>query len=136
MKKIIALLLVILLFTSCSAVESQKKEDVTVKQNKFEQISMEEAKKLLAEGSDYVLLDVRTKEEFAGGHIKNAVNIPNETISASAIPELPNKEQKIYVYCRSGNRSKQAAEKLADLGYTNVTEIGGIIDWSGEIVTQ
>ena len=82
-----------------------------------------------------VLLDVRTPEEFAERHIPGAINIPNETISTEEIPELPNKDQLILVYCRSGNRSKQASEKLAALGYTNIVEFGGINDWPGEIVT-
>ena len=77
--------------------------------------------------------DVRTAEEFAAGHIPGAINIANEVIGSEEIPELPNKDQKIYVYCRSGNRSKQAAAKLVKLGYTNITEIGGIIDYHGEL---
>ena len=69
-------------------------------------------------------------------HIPGAVNIPNETIASGAIQQLPDKEQLILVYCRSGNRSKQASEKLVNLGYTNIVEFGGINDWSGEVVTQ
>ena len=82
-----------------------------------------------------VLLDVRTPEEFADKHIPGAINIPNETIGTAEIPELPDQDQLILVYCRSGNRSKQASEKLAALGYTNVVEFGGINDWPGETVT-
>ena len=86
--------------------------------------------------TDYIVLDVRTEQEYASGHIPGAVNIPNETIASGAIQQLPEKEQLILVYCRSGNRSKQASEKLVNLGYTNIVEFGGINDWSGEVVTQ
>lgn len=101
----------------------------------YKQISMSEAVRLMEEGGDHILLDVRTPEEFAEGHIPNAINVPNETIGSENIAELPEKEQKIFVYCRSGNRSKQASAKLVKLGYTNIVEIGGIQDWSGQIVT-
>ena len=84
---------------------------------------------------NYIILDVRTKEEYQEKHIPGAVNLPNETIGTADIPELPVKEQLILVYCRSGNRSKQAAKKLAALGYTNIIEIGGINDWTGETVS-
>jgi rhodanese-related sulfurtransferase len=79
-------------------------------------------------------LDVRHADEYADGHIKGAINIDNDVIGANKLEELPDKEQTIYVYCRSGNRSKQAAKKLVSLGYTDVIEIGGIIDWKGDIV--
>ena len=101
----------------------------------YRQITMEEAVAMMAEESDYVLLDVRTPEEFTQAHIPGAVNIANETIGTEEIPQLPDKAQLILVYCRSGNRSKQASEKLAKLGYTNVVEFGGINDWPGETVS-
>ena len=82
------------------------------------------------------ILDVRTAAEYNEGHIPGAINIPNEAIGTDAIPELPDKDQLILVYCRSGNRSKQASEKLVKLGYTNVVEFGGIIDWPGETETN
>ena len=85
--------------------------------------------------SGAVLLDVRTPEEYREGHIPGAINIPNETIGDQDIPELPVKEQLSLVYCRSGNRSKQASEKLVKLGYTNLVEFGGINDWTGETVS-
>ena len=107
------------------------KEEIT-----YRQIDMQEAIALMESETGYVILDVRTPEEFAEKHIPNAINIPNETIGREEIPELPDKNQMILVYCRSGNRSKQASEKLADLGYTNVLEFGGIIQWPGETVTQ
>ena len=85
--------------------------------------------------TDYIILDVRTPEEYEEKHIKGAVNLPNETIKTEEITQLPDKEQLILVYCRSGNRSKQASQKLADLGYTNIVEFGGIKDWTGETET-
>lgn len=94
---------------------------------------MEEGLALMQEDSGYILLDVRRTDEFEEGHIPGAINIPNESIGSEEIAELPDKNQTIYVYCRSGNRSKQASQKLVDLGYTNVIEFGGIIDYSGEI---
>ena len=86
--------------------------------------------------SNVVLLDVRTPSEYQQGHIPGAINVANESISTEAIPELPDKNQLIMVYCRSGRRSKEAAEKLVKLGYTNIVEFGGILDWKGEIVTD
>lgn len=83
--------------------------------------------------SGYVILDVRRPDEYAAGHIPGAINVANETIGTAEIPELPNKDQLILVYCRSGRRSKEAAEKLVKLGYTNIVEFGGILDWKGEI---
>ena len=87
----------------------------------------------MAEEEGYLILDVRTQEEYADGHIPGAICVPNESISEEMPEELPDKEQLILVYCRSGNRSKQAAQKLAELGYTNVKEFGGIMSWDGEI---
>ena len=101
----------------------------------YRQVSMDEAIAMMEEKNDYIILDVRTPEEFAEKHIPDAINIPNETIGTEEIPELPDKEQLILVYCRSGNRSKQASEKLVRLGYTNIVEFGGINDWPGETVS-
>ena len=97
-------------------------------------VSMDEIVNIMSENQNYIILDVRTVEEYNNGHIPNAICIPNETISEDVINKLPNKEQLILIYCRSGNRSKQAAQKLIKLGYTNLIEFGGIIDWKGEIV--
>ena len=102
----------------------------------YTQISMDEAVTMMEEETDYIILDVRRPDEFADKHIPNAINVPNEAIGEEEIPELPDKEQMILVYCRSGNRSKQASEKLAALGYTNVYEFGGINDWPGETVGE
>ena len=91
---------------------------------------------MMEEENGYIILDVRTPEEFHGAHIPDAINIPNETIGTEEIPQLPDQEQLILVYCRSGNRSKQASEKLVALGYTNIVEFGGINDWPGETVSE
>ena len=126
MKKIVPILLLLIL-TACSA---------PVEEPGYRQISMKEAVAIMEEESGYIVLDVRTPEEFRAQHIPGAINVPNETIGTEAIPELPDQEQLILVYCRSGNRSKQASEKLAAQGYTNVVEFGGINDWTGETVTE
>lgn len=99
-------------------------------------ISAQRAKQLMDGESDYVVLDVRTPEEYADGHIKGSMLIPYNEIGERAEDELPEKDKLILVYCRSGRRSKIAAQALAELGYTNVKEFGGIIDWPYEIVTQ
>lgn len=96
-------------------------------------ITMEEAKELFKLDGSYMILDVRRPEEFAQGHIPGAINIPNEDIETMDVGELLDKDQIIYVYCRSGARSKQAAEKLVNLGYGSIIEIGGIMDWTGEL---
>ena len=126
MKKVLPILLAALLLAGCAA---------PAEENSYRQISMTDAVTMMEEESGYIILDVRTPEEFAERHIPGAINIPNETISTEEIPELPDKDQLILVYCRSGNRSKQASEKLAALGYTNIVEFGGINDWPGETVT-
>ena len=127
MKKFITLLLSVLFLAGCALPAGQEVS--------YRQVNMDEAITMMEEGSGYIILDVRTPEEFADKHIPGAINIPNETISTEEIPELPNKDQLILVYCRSGNRSKQASEKLVALGYTNIVEFGGINDWPGETVT-
>ena len=102
--------------------------------NTYRQISMDEAVSMMAQESDYIILDVRRADEFAAGHIPNAINVANEDIGTDEIAQLPDKDQLIMVYCRSGRRSKEASEKLVKLGYTNIVEFGGIIDWTGEII--
>lgn len=98
----------------------------------YEQITMEQAAEYMEYGSGYVLLDVREQSEYAEGHIPGAICIPQGLVEDQAPEILTDREQMIYVYCRSGNRSKTAAQKLCNLGYTNITEIGGILDWTGE----
>ena len=129
MKKLIPILLSALMLTGCAGAGNNQT-------NTYRQINMDEAVEMMAGESDYIILDVRRPDEFAAGHIPNAINVPNETIGTAEIPELPNKAQLIMVYCRSGRRSKEAAEKLLKLGYTNIVEFGGILDWKGEIVTD
>lgn len=102
--------------------------------SEFKSITMDEAKKIFETPGDYIILDVRRADEFAQGHIPGAINMANESITTTQPKELPDKNQVIYVYCRSGNRSKQAAAKLALMGYTNIVEFGGILDWKGEII--
>ena len=103
------------------------------KQVAYTSITMDEAREIFQTEGDYLILDVRRADEFAEGHIPGAINIANEDIKSSEPKELQDKKQTIYVYCRSGNRSKQAAAKLAAMGYTNIVEFGGIIDWTGDI---
>lgn len=109
-------------------------ENSTVNSLGYEQISGEEAKKIMDSETGYIIIDARTQEEFDEGHIENAILIPEYEISERAEKELPDKNQLILVYCRSGRRSKIAAQALVELGYTNVKEFGGIIDWKYEVV--
>ena len=102
----------------------------------YRQISQQDAQSMMQSESGYVIVDVRRADEFATGHIPGAINIPNESIDKAQPAELPNLDQLIMVYCRSGRRSKQAAQKLADMGYTNIVEFGGINTWPGEVVTD
>ena len=125
MKKYIMILVSIIMIMGLIGCE---KKDMS-----YTEISMEEAVAIMATEENYIILDVRTTEEFAEKHIPNAINIPNETIGSEELAELPDKNQLILVYCRSGNRSKQASEKLAALGYSNIHEFGGINDWTGEL---
>ena len=119
MKFILLLLSLLFTFTGCGS-------------NTYTQITMDEAVSMMETEKDYIILDVRTLEEFKEKHIPGAICVPNETIGTADIPALPNKDQLILVYCRSGNRSKQASQKLADMGYSNVYEFGGINEWTGE----
>lgn len=102
----------------------------------YRQITGDEAQELMKGESDCVILDVRTPEEFAEGHIPGAICISYDSIPTDTIAELPDKDQLILVYCRSGRRSKIAAEQLVRQGYTNIVEFGGILDWTGEITTE
>lgn len=103
------------------------------KELEYEQISGEKAKKIMDEASEYTLIDARTQAEFDEGHLPGAILIPEYEISERAEKEIPQKERLILVYCRSGRRSKIAADELVRLGYSNVKEFGGIIDWKYEI---
>ena len=143
MKKASGILLGLFMAMACMA-------GCTAGQMGYSQISQEEAKEIMEKEEDYLILDVRRIDEYEAGHIPGAINLPNEEISVGEIGTgengkgemteavskvLPNKDQIILVYCRSGNRSKQASDKLALLGYTKVYEFGGINTWTGEVVT-
>ena len=101
--------------------------------NSYQQVDAETAKKLMDTEDDYVILDARTQTEYDEGHIPGAILIPHDTVATAAEDALPDKDQLILVYCRSGNRSKQASQTLVDLGYTNVVEFGGINSWPYEV---
>ena len=121
-KRSFALLLtLVLLLTACAQAAS------------YEQITQEEAKQIMDTTNGYILLDTRTREEYDQSHIPGALLIPHTEIAQRAEEELPDKDQVILVYCRSGNRSKQASEVLAELGYTNIKEFGGIHTWPYEV---
>ena len=135
MKKLKGLLTAAFTFAFCFAVlgcaNEAKKSDTPPT---YEQISGKEAKELMNSRTDYVIIDARTQSEYETGHIPGAILIPEYEIADRAESELPNKDQLILVYCRSGRRSKIAAEELVKLGYTNVKEFGGINDWEYEVV--
>ncbi len=133
MKKILIILFACLFLGGCSSkteVSSGQETSLT-----FTQISQEDARKMMGLDDNHVIVDVRRPEEYESGHIPGAICIPNESIGTEQPDELPDLDQIILVYCRSGNRSKQAAEKLVQIGYRNIYEFGGIVDWTGEVVT-
>ena len=127
MKKLILLLLAVILLTACGKDKGNDQGAVYVN------ITAEEAKEIMDSEEGYIILDVRTQEEYDEGHIPGAIVISHEEIAEKAEEVLPDKNQLILVYCRSGRRSKIAAEALAELGYTNIKEFGGIIDWPYEV---
>lgn len=130
MKKIAFLFFaIIILLSGCSATQSGTGASYT-------QITQEEAKEMMKKDDGHIIVDVRRQDEYDTGHIPGAIVIPNESITDEQPKELPDLNQTILVYCRSGRRSKEAAQKLADIGYNNVYEFGGIIDWTGETVTK
>ena len=127
MKRMILILLAAFLcLTGCSA----------EKKMTYHQIFQEEAKQMMTQDDGHIIVDVRRQDEYDSGHIPGAILIPNESIGTEKPEQLSDKDQIILIYCRSGNRSKQAAQKLADMGYTNIYEFGGINTWTGEIVTE
>ena len=118
---------------------TDNKSQITTSQTStagYNQITQEKAKEMMKADDGLVIVDVRRQDEYDSGHIPDAILIPNESIGTEQPEELPDLDQVILVYCRSGNRSKQASQKLADMGYTNIYEFGGIIDWTGEVVTS
>ena len=129
MRKLLPILLSALMITGCAGTSNSQT-------NTYRSITMDEAVDMMAQETSYIILDVRRADEFAAGHIPGAINVDNESIGTAEILELPDKDQLIMVYCRSGRRSKEASEKLVKLGYTSIVEFGGILDWKGEIVTE
>ena len=127
MKKLIVLFLAVMLLTACG--QDKENDQGAVYMN----ITAEEAKQIMDSEEGYIILDVRTQEEYDEGHIPGAIVISHEEIEEKAEEVLTDKDQLILVYCRSGRRSKIAAEALLELGYTNIKEFGGIIDWPYEV---
>ena len=127
MKKLILILLAIMMLVACGQTPKQPQEAV------YMNITAEEAKSLMDSEKNYIILDTRTQEEYDQGHIPGAILIPYDEILEKAESILTDKNQMILVYCRSGRRSKLAAEDLVTLGYTNIREFGGIIDWPYEV---
>ena len=123
MKKLVFLFLAVMMLTACEQTKENDQGAIYVN------ITAEEAKQIMDTEEGYVILDVRTQEEYDQGHIPGAIVIPHEEIAEKAEDVLTDKNQLILVYCRSGRRSKIAAEALVELGYTNIKEFGGIIDW-------
>ena len=134
MKFILAALGAMLLLTGCGSEHQAATGGANQPKAVYRQVSAADAAALMESESDYIILDVRTQAEYDQGHIPGAICIPNETIGSDDIPQLPDKGQLILVYCRSGNRSRQASQKLADAGYTNIVEFGGILSWTGETI--
>lgn len=133
-KGLIIMLIISLCLFGMVGCNSENKESEAPQKAEYEQISAQQAKEIMDSETGYVIVDARTQEEFDAGHIEGAILIPEYEIAQRAEKELPDKEQIILVYCRSGRRSKIASQALVDLGYTNVKEFGGIIDWPYEIV--
>lgn len=127
MKKLILLLLAMMLLTACGQDKENKQEAVYVN------ITAQEAKEIMDSQDSYIVLDTRTQEEYAESHIPGALLLPYDAVIEKAEDMLTDKDQLILVYCRSGRRSKLAAEDLVKLGYTNIKEFGGIIDWPYEV---
>ena len=146
MKKniIIAIILIaVLICIGCFIYKTSKTNKTTTsnstattngaKTNEIRHVSMNDIVKIMEENKDYVIVDVRTPDEYKEGHIPNAINIPNETINETVYNKLKDKNQLILIYCRSGSRSRQAAYKMQKLGYTNLVDFGGIMNWKGKI---
>ena len=123
-----------LMASGCGA-KKQEENSGGASAGAYRQISQEEAMRMMQEEKGYIILDVRRRDEFDAGHIPGAILHPNESIEDTPPALLPDMDQVILIYCRSGNRSKQAAQKLAEMGYTSIYEFGGINTWPGEIVT-
>ena len=125
-KRLFAVLMAAVTLSACTAEKTSENAGYMC-------ITSQEAKKIMDTQEDYVILDTRTQAEYESGHIPGAIVISHEEIKEKAEKTLPDKDRLILVYCRSGRRSKLAAQDLVDLGYTNVKEFGGIIDWPYEV---
>lgn len=132
--KVILLAITVILIITIGIYVIKNSNNQKTSEPSYKTITQETAMKMMSEEKDYIIIDVRTKDEYDGGHIPGAISLPIDRIGDNDIPELPDKNQLIMVYCRSGNRSRQAAERLAKKGYTNVVDFGGITTWPGEIV--
>ncbi len=135
MKRLIiaAIIITVTALSGCTADNAAGSTTEAASQT-YTQITQDKAKEIMSTDENCIIVDVRRQDEFGSGHIPGAICIPNESIGSEMPAELPDTHQVILVYCRSGRRSKQAAQKLADIGYDNVYEFGGIIDWVGETV--
>ena len=131
---LIPALAALLLLTGCAHAPAPQQAAEEKAEPSWVQIDQETAKRMMEADDGHVIVDVRRQDEYDAGHIPGAILIPNESIVDERPAQLPDLEQVILIYCRSGNRSKQAAQKLADLGYRNIYEFGGITTWTGEIV--
>jgi len=127
---LIAIAIILIIFV---LIGKNKLQNAQQSEYPFETISMDEAKEIFETPGDYIILDVRRPDEYGAGHIPGAINYANENLVTERPEVLPDLDQRIYVYCRTGRRSKIAAATLVDMGYTNICEIGGIVDWTGEI---
>ncbi len=133
--KQVFLLLLLALFALTGCAQKPEGDDMAGKTT-YTQINQEKAREMMTADDGHIIVDVRRADEYASGHIPGAILIPNESIGTEQPDQLPDKDQIILIYCRSGNRSKQAAQKLANMGYTNIYEFGGINTWTGEVVTE
>lgn len=138
MKKIIILSLPILLALIALPLSGCTKRTPIPKEEKpeYQTITSEKAKEMIDNNPNIIILDVRTEEEYNSGHIENALLIPDSDIESQAPTTLTDKEATILVYCRSGRRSALASKKLSDLGYTNIYDFGGILDWNYDIISN
>lgn len=125
--------IVLMLLSGCETRDQIMDGDGMFQTFSYTNITQNEAKRMMEQDDGHVIVDVRRQDEYDEGHIPGAIHIPNETIENDPPEELPDSNQIILVYCRSGRRSKEASQKLADMGYSNVYEFGGIIDWTGDI---
>jgi len=128
MKQAILILIILLVAALLLSACAKKTENAS-----YQQISQETAKEMMTKDDGHIIVDVRRQDEYDSGHIPGAILIPNESIGTDRPAELPDLDQIILIYCRSGNRSKQAAQKLTEMGYKNIFEFGGINTWTGDI---